>query len=359
MMAFKERLLGGRLRADAAGRTAPGDREPANQSKPREAGGQRGAVHPGDPNIEVNLLDNEDGRRPGGWRSGTAIVAALAVFLGVLWYAYDWGMGQLETVRLPVIAADTAPIKSRPESPGGLVVPNRNVTVLNDVTPDPEMPQVERLLPPPELPLLAQAEAPLVEPVLMVEELLGPPLQTAAGLSEKMPANEEAQSPAEFPVAAPVAAPVAPPAAPQLAAAAEPDLPGPKAAAVQIPAAPWAAPVAAPVAAPAAAPVAAPAAATNEPLTQIAALPDAKTGGFVVQLASLRAKAGARPAWARILKDHPALLGERVLAIQQVDLGDRGIFYRVQAGFFVARAEARALCDALKARGQDCLVVKR
>ena len=88
-------------------------------------------------------------------------------------------------------------------------------------------------------------------------------------------------------------------------------------------------------------------------------MPAANTGDFVVQLAALRAKDGARPAWKRMQDAHAALLGDRELNIQEVDLGDRGIFYRVQAGFFADRASARDTCNALKVRGQDCLVVKR
>ncbi|MCH8999144.1 MAG: hypothetical protein IID48_12920, partial [Proteobacteria bacterium] len=221
-MASKQPLFGGRLHADPEDRAASGGREPADQSEPREAGAQRGAIHPGDPNLEVDLLD-DGGGRSGGWRSGTAIVAALAVFVGVLWYAYDWGMGQLETVRLPVIVADTTPIKSRPEIPGGIEVLNQDVAVLNDVAPDPEKPQAERLLPPPEAPQLAQteppqaeapqAEAPPATSVAEVEELLGPPIETAAAPPRKIPAAEEVQ----------------PPAAPLPEAAPEPVLPEPKA----------------------------------------------------------------------------------------------------------------------------------
>ncbi|MEE8500574.1 MAG: SPOR domain-containing protein [Kiloniellales bacterium] len=346
MMASKQPLFGGRLRADPEDRAAPGDREPANQSDPREAGAQRGVTHPGDPNIEVDLLDDDGGRQRGGWRSSTAIVAALAVFVGLLWYAYDWGMGQLQTVRLPVIVADTTPIKSRPESPGGIEVPDQDVAVLNDVVPDPAEPQAERLLPPPEAPQIAQTEAPQsaapqVAPVTKVEELLGPPLQTAAGPPGKMPAAE-----------------AAPPPVSQSEAAPEPVLPEPKTETLLTPE-PAAAPPGAPAVAPAVAPSVTPAAASREPAPLVAALPDARTSGFVVQLAALRAKDGARPAWTRLQKAYPALLGDRELTIQEADLGDRGIFYRVQAGFFADRAGARGLCNALKARGQDCLVVKR
>jgi cell division septation protein DedD len=83
------------------------------------------------------------------------------------------------------------------------------------------------------------------------------------------------------------------------------------------------------------------------------------SGAYVVQLAALRARAGTRPAWTRLQRAHPMLLGDKELTVQEVDLGERGIFYRVQAGSFPDRAGASALCRALKARQQDCLVVKR
>ncbi len=341
---FRGRSNAGGLHADPEDRAPLGVHEPANQSDPWEAGAQRGTPHPGDPNIEIDLLDDGGGRRPGGWRSGIAIVTALSVFVGVLWYAYDWGVEQLGSTRLPLIVADTTPIKSRPEDAGGIEVLNQNVAVLNDAAPGPGEPQAERLLPPPEAPQMAPtelpqvAELPLETPqvasVAEVENLLGPPIDTAAGPPRKARA-------VEVPL---------PPAAPQVVAAPEPVLPEPK---TEIEAAPEPPPELPVI----------PSAATSEPAPaaapQVAALPAAETGGFVVQLAALRATDGARPAWTRLQKAHPALLGDRQLSVQQADLGDRGIFYRVRAGFFVARTDASDLCNALKARGQDCLVAKR
>ena len=95
-----------------------------------------------------------DGGKPPRRRALPMVVAlvALAGFAGMVWYAYDWGLDQVETARLPVILAEPEPIKSRPESPGGLEVPHQDKLVLNEVVPDPEKPQVERLLPPPETP---------------------------------------------------------------------------------------------------------------------------------------------------------------------------------------------------------------
>lgn len=353
-MASKQTLIGGGpgggqgggLRAGPDDRTAPGASDAANQGYRDETGAQRGAFHPGDPGVDIDLLDDHarQGRR--GMRSGIAIVAGLAVFVGILWFAYDWGMGQLEIVGLPVIVADNTPIKVRPADPGGIEVPNQNVAVLNDPVPDPQQPQSERLLPPPETPQPPQAAEPQTDAIAKVEELLGPPLETAAGPDTKMPTAENAQPPAA----------TGPPVVPQVAAALpevtpEPVLPEPPAEVVQSAPEPAEASAAAAPQVPAQVPTQAPA--------QVAALPAAQAGDYVVQLAALKAQASARPAWTRLQKAHPVLLGDRELAIQRVDLGDRGIFYRVRAGFFADRAGALALCNALKTRGQDCLVAKR
>ena len=102
-------------------------------------------------------------------------------------------------------------------------------------------------------------------------------------------------------------------------------------------------------------------ASSESPAPQIAALPlaTAPAGPYVVQLAALKSHDRAQPAWGRLQKAHSALLSERELATQEIDLGERGILYRVQAGYFPDRASALELCTALKARGQDCLVAKR
>ena len=112
MMASKRPLFGRRRHADPEERVPFGVREPANQSNPREPGAQRGVAYdddfspPGGSDYEVDLLGDDGGRQSGGWRFGVAIVAALFVFAGGLWYAYEWGIEQLGTTRLPTILAD-------------------------------------------------------------------------------------------------------------------------------------------------------------------------------------------------------------------------------------------------------------
>ncbi len=273
-----------------------------------------------------------DAEEPPRRRALPMVVAlvALAGFAGIVWYAYDWGLGQADTARLPVILAETEPIKSRPESPGGLEVPHQDKLVLNEVVPDLDKPQVERLLPPPETP------RPPPAPSAVEVEIPVPPIETAAGpLDEPTLSTEPSPPPpvleraeAEAPAPEP-ALPEPPPAPPQVAA--QPVAPEP----------------------------AAPEPAAAQPVAPLQTAARTPSGAYVVQLAALRGRDGTRPAWTRLQRAHPMLLGDKDLTVQEVDLGERGIFYRVQAGFFPDRAGAGALCRALKARQQDCLVVKR
>jgi len=262
----------------------------------------------------------------------------LAGFAGIVWYAYNWGLGQVDTARLPLILAEPEPIKSRPESPGGLEVPHQDKLVLNEVVPDPEKPQVERLLPPLETP--RPPKAPSAAEVEIATGTLDEPIRSAV---PPPPAPVPERSETEAPQI-PAAAPGSPP---------EPAPPEP----VLVPPQVAAQPAAPEPAAPEPAATAEPASPVQTAAVQTAAR--TPSGAYVVQLAALRARDGTRPAWARLQRAHPMLLGDRELTVQEVDLGEHGIFYRVQAGFFPERAGASALCRALKARQQDCLVVKR
>ncbi len=238
----------------------------------------------------------------------TAVLALLG-FAGIVWYAYQWGAGSVAPEELPVIRAESEPIKIRPDSPGGLEVPYQETLALNDVQPDPEQPQVERLLPPPETPL-SPPEAAAVQPA---------PADIPPGTETTVEPVPPAQ--------------VVPSASDSAASEAAPGAPEPA------PSAP-----------------AAPAAPTQTAPKQTAAVPE---NGFVLQLASLKARERAPVEWSRLQKSFPALLGDRQLVVLPVDLAGRGTYYRVQAGYFTDRTSAEAVCQQLKAKSQDCLVTKR
>jgi len=261
-----------------------------------------------DEDVDGDLDDEDAAEAPRGrlLPIATAVLALLG-FAGIIWYAYQWGVGGVAPEELPVIRAEEGPSKIRPESPGGLEVPYQETLALNEVQPDPAKPQVERLLPPPETPLPPpQAEAPSASPSAPVDT---PPPSAAETAPEPVPT------------------------APETTAKSAPTAPEPPAAEAAAPAAP----------------------AQTAP-TQTAAAP---TGGFVLQLASLKAKERASAEWSRLQKSFPTLLGSRQLVVLPVDLAGRGTFYRVQAGYFPDRAAAEAVCKQLKAKSQDCLVTKR
>lgn len=76
--------------------------------------------------------------------------------------------------------------------------------------------------------------------------------------------------------------------------------------------------------------------------------------GFAVHLASYREPEQAVRGWAELKRLYGDLLGGLEPAIAMVELGERGIFFRLLAGGFADRADARALCAALSQRGAWC-----
>lgn len=83
------------------------------------------------------------------------------------------------------------------------------------------------------------------------------------------------------------------------------------------------------------------------------------SGPYVVQLAALRSEAAAEQTWARFSSRAPDLFAGAALNIEQADLGARGIYYRVRAGYFADRNNASAFCEHIRRMGEDCIVAAR
>jgi hypothetical protein len=77
---------------------------------------------------------------------------------------------------------------------------------------------------------------------------------------------------------------------------------------------------------------------------------------FMVQLSASRSRALALASFEAAQKKNSSLLGRRSPLIFRVDLGSKGIFYRVNVGGFRSKTDAASFCRKLKAGGQDCLV---
>jgi cell division septation protein DedD len=220
---------------------------------------------------------------------------------------------------VPLIRADDQPTRKRPDDPGGIQVPGQGTLVLDGAHADSK---VEQLLPPP--------EAPLPRPL--------------------PPEPAEASSP-------PVPEPVVPLAAPQppVVALEPPPKPTPPAKAPQ-PAA-----VAArqpPVVAVEPAPK--PAASAKAPQPAAAAVPTSAMAikGYRLQLGAVRSADAAKQEWDRLRRLNNDVLGPLSYAVQRVDLGERGIFYRIQAGPVADATAAERSCRELKRRGVGCILVK-
>lgn len=253
-------------------------------------------------------------------RSGlpTPLLTALvmAAFAGGLWFAYDLGTHHTDHAvsavaapgAVPLLHADTQPMKVKPDQPGGTPAPARDRLIYNE---RPGGPAVEKLLPPPEQPAPRPAPAPSSTMAAAPDALPAPAASLPADLSE---------NPAAIP-APPPRKPV-PPIRNELAAPAH-----------RPPAArPYPAPVEAP--------------------SEIA-------GGHIrIQLASLRSIDAARIEWQRLKHENPDLLGRLSADAVRANLGPRGVYYRIEAGSFVHLASAEHLCRELQQRRLECSIVR-
>lgn len=223
--------------------------------------------------------------------------------------AVGWGISRMGGPRtVPLIEPDARPVKIRPESPGGMVVPNQDQLVL-------EPPSVRRaaernagvsarLDQGPELPALDQLRQQAAPPAA--------PVPSAPPAAAPAPAVSTLEAPA-------LPAPVAP--RPQQ------QVQQPAVVAPPVPPAPT-------VVRPGLAPVA--------------------NGRAMVQLAALSSEESARGEWERLQKRVPELAAFPP-QISRFDRGEgQAPLYRLRATGLANIAAARSLCEAMRAKAAPC-----
>lgn len=82
-------------------------------------------------------------------------------------------------------------------------------------------------------------------------------------------------------------------------------------------------------------------------------------GPYVAQLAALQSEAAVDQAWRRLSSRAPQLFEPARLDVERADLGPRGVYYRVRAGYFADRTNASLFCERIRQMGQDCIVAAR
>ena len=83
-----------------------------------------------------------------------------------------------------------------------------------------------------------------------------------------------------------------------------------------------------------------------------------KADGYLIHLASFKREVNAQRGQADLKKKFAADLGGMTFSSKRVDLGTKGIYYRLYAGPASSRGAANELCRKLKAKGQYCAVKK-
>jgi hypothetical protein len=102
-------------------------------------------------------------------------------------------------------------------------------------------------------------------------------------------------------------------------------------------------------------------AAVAAPPTQVAparaapAAPSSGGSGYAVQISSQRSEGEAQAAFRSLQAQYPGQLGGKQALIRQVNLGDKGIYYRAMVGP-LGSDEASQLCSNLRAAGGQCIV---
>jgi SPOR domain len=259
-----------------------------------------------DQRAELFAETREHDARPG-FRVLIATVVALvvmALFAGGLWFAYMLGVRHASVDSgsgdVPLIRADERPTKVKPEKPGGMEVPDRDKMIYTQ-----KHAAVEHLLPPPEKPMPRPAT---------------PPTPAAQPESPQPPAASIAALPA-------LASPAAPPSQAPVAQ----EQSGAKL------------------------PAKAPSTGAAPAKPTIAQPQPAKAGGTRIQLGSVRSEEAARQEWDRLKRANADLLGSLAAIPIRADLGEKGIFYRIQTAPI---ADADRICSELKQRNIGCIIAR-
>jgi hypothetical protein len=231
-------------------------------------------------------------------------IAAIASFGSVVWWAHNQdvkaGGKGLEPL---VVQAPPTPSRVKPENAGGLVPPNQDKEVFNRIAPGAVPTQPEKLLPVATNPKL-------------------PPEGLPAPAAPKPAEAEAAKTPTPLQAATPAGSgPTPPPAGTVQPTDVKPG--------------------------------------TTEAGPSIASLIDnlsGPTGGWRIQVASVKNEDVAKSTWARLQSAHGDVMANLRMQAVRVDLGDKGVWYRVQAGPLDEK-QAQSICGTLKSRKTDCVPV--
>jgi cell division protein FtsN len=83
--------------------------------------------------------------------------------------------------------------------------------------------------------------------------------------------------------------------------------------------------------------------------------PKPSAGGYLLQIGSYKSEDEANTAWRAFQASHSMVSGYRS-DVKEVDLGEKGTWYRLRIGSFADKSAAAEFCAKLKSDGANCLV---
>ena len=234
-----------------------------------------------------------------------------------------WSMISHHSGGVPVVQADSGPMRVKPANPGGLQVAGAG----NEIFSGGSDTDVEKLAPPPETPDPQALRAPPPPPAAAAPALPPPRPARPGGCAGRRAIPPPPQrlrrghrnrriGGCRTPEPTPAVPPL--PRAPAVAAAALPS-------------------------------AAAAASAVRSAERPVAAGSAAEHGKAQVQLAALSSEQAARAEWERMVKRWPALFGGHQPAFSKIERGGQ-VFWRVRTGGFEGVAQATVFCEHLRAR---------
>ena len=78
---------------------------------------------------------------------------------------------------------------------------------------------------------------------------------------------------------------------------------------------------------------------------------------MALQIGAYKSEDEANAAWKSFAHKH-AMASAYQSDVKKVDLGDKGVWYRLRLGTFADKTAATAFCDKLKADGGNCFLAR-
>ncbi len=277
--------------------------------------------------------------------AGAGAVLSLALLAGVVVWAYR--LGAQDAREVPVIRAAEGPTRIAPEDPGGVTFEHQGLAVYDSISggdensdvalaPAAERPAandkpIVRVSEPGGISATPQPEAPEIASLGAVE----PTPESPAATPPLAPENAEPATEPEKEIETTIYAPrkVPPPSARPgrvKAAAATKDEMAPARQAPRLPAS------------------------TEAAIARALAAADSP---YQIQMGAFGSDNDAREQWEIVRSRNPDLLSGLELIVQPVKSGGRTLF-RMRAAPFEDRGSAVSVCEALKNRGQACIVAR-